>query len=213
MPTCRCRSGRTRQRARRERKEIATVASLAAALLLLAGGYLWLLGGTAPPRPAPAIGGPFALTTGSGQAVTDASFRGRYLLIYFGYTACRDVCPLTLAAMGQALDALGNRGNQVQPLFVTVDPRRDTPDVVQRYVAAFSPRLVGLTGTPKQVEAVAREYRVSAAIHDDHASAQGYAVDHSSVLYLVAPDGRYLAPIRANETSAEIAADVARHLS
>jgi protein SCO1/2 len=183
----------------------------AAALLLLTGGYLWLLGGTAP-RPA-SIGGPFQLTADNGQVVTDRSYAGRYLLVYFGYSSCRDVCPATLSAVGDAMDALGAKAGRVQPLFITVDPHRDTPAVLARYVAHFTPLLVGLTGTPRQLRQVQLEYRVTSVAHRDDAGTLDYTVDHSSVLYLIGPDGGFLAPIPADETGAAMAAAIAKHMS
>ncbi len=184
----------------------------AACLLLLTGGYLWLLGGSSPTRSG-GIGGPFTLTAADGRPITDRSFRGRYLLVYFGYTACRDVCPLTLATLGNALDALGAKADRVQPLFITVDPERDTPDVLRGYVAAFSPRLLGLTGTARQIRQVEAAYRVRTVAHPHGAGGLDTTLDHSSVLLLIGPDGRYLAPIPADETSADMAADIARRLS
>ena len=182
-----------------------------AGLLALTGGYLWLLGGPTP-RP-PAVGGPFALTATDGRAVTERSFDGRVLLIYFGYTACQDICPTTLDAVGQAMEALGPRADRIQPLFITVDPGHDTPEVLGRYVAGFTPRLVGLTGTPGQIRTVQRAYRVTSIAHPAGSETGKYGVDHSSVLYLVGPDGRTLAPIRADESGAEMAADIVRLLS
>ena len=193
--------------AKADRTRIAILLSAATGLLLLAGGYLWLLGGAAPNRPA--IGGPFELQATDGQTVTERSFRGRYVLVYFGYTNCQDVCPLTLNAVAGALDALGGRAARVQPVFVTVDPKRDTPAVLGRYVSAISPRLIGLTGTPDQLRQMQREFRVSSIVHP---GAAGDTVDHSSVLYLIGPDGRYLAPIRADESGAAMASDIAAHL-
>jgi protein SCO1/2 len=181
-------------------------------LLLLAGGYLWMLGGTAPPRTM-AVGGPFSLTASDGATVTDRQFRGRYMLLYFGYTSCQDVCPVTLSAVTEALDLLGPRSARVQPLFVTVDPQRDTPDVLRRYVASFTPRLLGLTGTPSQIRQMEQTYRVSSSVHPGSPGSAGYTMDHSSVLYLIGPDGVFLAPIRADESGQAMASDIARHLS
>lgn len=208
----RVRAGRAGRRRQRDRGAYALATGIAAVLLLLAGGYLRLLGAGGAPRDA-AIGGPFALVAGDGRPVTDRSFRGKFLLIYFGYTACRDVCPLTLAAVAAALDRLGARAAEVQPLFVTVDPGRDTPDVVRAYAASFTPRLVGLTGTPDQIARVLQEYRVSSVVHRAGPLPARYAVDHSSVLYLVGPDGRYLAPIRADAPADAMASAIARRLS
>jgi len=188
----------------RERRGLVALLGAGAVLLLVAGFYLWLLGGTRPPRAA-AIGGPFELTAADGRVVTDRSFRGRYLLVYFGYTSCRDVCPTTLSAMATAMGALGPRAARIQPLFITLDPGRDTPAVLRGYVAAFAP-LIGLTGTTLQLRQVQQEYRVSSIFH-------GTTIDHSSVLYLVDPEGRFLVPIRADESGAEMANDIGRYLS
>lgn len=207
----RVRPGRAAQRRQRDRRTFALASGFVAILMLLAAGYLQLLKGLAGSHSA-AIGGPFTLTAGNGQTVTDRSFRGKYLLIYFGYTSCQDVCPMTLTALAAALDHLGTRASQVQPIFVTVDPQRDTPDIVRAYAASFTPRLVGLTGDPDQIRQVTSLYHVSSAVH--HAgSPEHYIVDHSSVLYLIGPDGRYLAPIPADETAPAMAATVARYLS
>jgi protein SCO1/2 len=187
---------------------LASLLAVGGGLLALAGGYLWLLGGTAPAG-AGRIGGPFTLTADNGQTVTERSFHGRYLLIYFGYTSCTDVCPATLGAVGAALTRLGARGAEVQPLFITVDPQRDTPAVLRRYTAAFSPRLVGLTGTTEQIAAAEHAWRVRASMH---AQGAGYTMDHTSVLLLAGPDGRFIAPIAADETAAQMAADLARYL-
>jgi protein SCO1 len=177
-------------------------------LALVGAGAVWLTQGGGP-----TIGGPFKLVNGEGRPVTDRDFRGHYLLVYFGYTFCPDVCPTTLNQMAEALDTLGPKGDQVQPLFITVDPKRDTPQVVGQYVAAFSPRLVGLTGTPEEIAKVAREYRVYYAIHKNAEQPGDYTVDHSSILYLMSPSGAFIAPIRADQSGAEMAKDIARHLS
>jgi protein SCO1 len=185
--------------------------SAAAGLLLLTASYLWLLGGTTPPS-VPAIGGPFTLTQGNGKVVTDRDFRGRYLLVYFGYTSCPDICPTTLSAIADAVDILGSRAERLQPLFITVDPSHDTPAIVRAYVRSFSPRIIGLTGTQVEIRAVEQEYRVSSAIHQTGPGANDYTVDHTAVLFLVAPDGRYLAPFSATETGPELAKKLARYI-
>ena len=204
MRTCKCKPSR------RSRTPLVLFGAVAG-LLLLTGGYLWMLGGTSPPR-APAVGGPFELTAATGETVTDRSLLGRYVLVYFGYTSCQDVCPMTLTAVADAMDVLGPRAARIQPIFVTLDPQRDTPAVLGTYVAGFSPRFVGLTGTPGQLQQIQREYRVTSVVRPG-GGAMGYTMDHSSVLYLLGPDGRFLAPIRADETGAQIATDIALHLS
>ena len=152
------------------------------------------------------VGGPFQLIDTRNHRVTERDFRGRYLLVYFGYTGCPDVCPTTLTSVVQALRLLGNRAAAVQPVFITVDPRHDTPSVLRRYVAAFSPQLRGLTGTPAQLHAVERAYHVTVEV-----TATG--IDHSAVLYLMAPNGNFLAPLPADGTADVIASDLAHELS
>jgi protein SCO1/2 len=158
------------------------------------------------------IGGPFALTDGSGKAVTDKEYRGRFLLVYFGYTFCPDVCPTTLNDVAQAMEKLGPRAANLQVLFITVDPKRDTPPVIQQYAAAFSPKFIGLTGTPEQIKTVAREYRVYYAEHRTGPGQNDYAMDHSSILYLMGPDGAFIAPIPADAGPDAVAGDLAKHL-
>ena len=187
----------------------ATMGLLLAVLLLGAGGFLWLTGkGGGGPN---AIGGPFTLEDGSGKPVTNRDFRGKYMLVYFGYTFCPDVCPTTLNAVADAMDKLGPAASRIQPLFITVDPQRDTPTVVRQYAAAFSPRIEGLTGTPGQIALVAKEYRVYYAKERTGPGPDDYAMDHSSVLYLMGPDGRFIAPVRADQSGDELAAKL-KHL-
>jgi len=146
------------------------------------------------------IGGPFHLIDQHGAAVTDTDYRGRWMLVYFGYTFCPDVCPTELETIAAALGKLGPAAAKVAPLFITVDPARDTPEVLARYVKLFDDRIVGLTGTPDEIAAVAREYRVYyAKVTPDHSP---YVLDHSSFVYLMDPNGR-LAALFDPSTSAE----------
>ncbi len=156
------------------------------------------------------IGGPFRLENGDGKPVTDRDFRGKYLLVYFGYTYCPDVCPTTLNEVASALQTLGGKAADLQPLFVSVDPQRDTPTVMKQYTAAFDPRIMGLTGTPDEIKQAAHEYRVYYAIHRTGPAPGDYTVDHSSILYLMGPDGKFIAPIRADEPGPAMAADIAK---
>jgi protein SCO1/2 len=137
------------------------------------------------------IGGPFRLIDHTGAVRTDADYRGKLALIYFGYTHCPDVCPTDLQAMASVLDLLGDAGRAVQPLFITVDPERDTPGHLASYVPLFHPRLVGLTGEASAIRQVARAYKVYYAkvILSD---ASDYVMDHSAFIYLVDGEGRYL---------------------
>lgn len=181
---------------------------LLAAILLGVGGYLWFSGRAGGPE----VGGPFTLVNGDGNRVTDQQFRGKFMLVYFGYTFCPDVCPTTLSAVGDAMDKLGAKANEVQPLFITVDPRRDTPAVVKQYAAAFSPRLIGLTGTADEIAKVAKEYRVYYAEHRTGPGSNDYSMDHSSVLYLMGPNGQFVAPVRADKSGDQMAVQIEKYL-
>lgn len=140
------------------------------------------------------VGGPFTLTDHTGKTVTDKSFVGKYMLIYFGYTYCPDVCPTELQVMTAALDTLGEDADKITPVFVSIDPERDTVEVMKDYVANFHPRMVGLTGTKEQVAKAAKAYRVyySKAVDKDAKDKTDYAMDHSSIVYLMGPDGNFL---------------------
>jgi len=137
------------------------------------------------------VGGPFALIDHNGQPRTDADYRGKLLLIYFGFTFCSDVCPTELQAMASAIDQLGPAGDAIQPLFITVDPEKDTPEQLKGYVTLFHPRLIGLTGDPRVIKKVALAYKAYYAKSDPTRNA-GTEVDHSSFIFLVGPDGKYL---------------------
>lgn len=157
------------------------------------------------------IGGPFALVDHTGRAVTDASFAGKFLLIYFGFTHCPDVCPTELQTIGVALDSLGGAGEAVQPLLISVDPARDTPENLAAYVPAFHPRLIGLTGSDEQVAAVAKAYRVYYA--KTPAGPDGnYNVDHTSFVYLMGPDGRLRSLFRAGASPEAVAREIRAQL-
>ncbi|HEX2942012.1 MAG TPA: SCO family protein [Rhodopila sp.] len=189
----------------------ALMGAVMAILLVGTGVFLWV-GGNRGPGGA-GIGGPFTLENGTGQQVTDANFRGKYMLVYFGYTFCPDVCPTTLNAVADAMDRLGPEARKLQPVFITVDPKRDTPAVVKRYAAAFGPSIIGLTGTPEQIAKVAGEYRVYFAEHRTGPGPNDYSMDHSSVLYLMDPQGQFLAPVRADATGEEMAATLKKLMS
>jgi len=153
-----------------------------------------------------AIGGPFALTDQDGHRVTDKDFAGRFMLIYFGYTFCPDVCPTELNTMALALDKLGTRV-RIVPVFITVDPARDTPEALKTYLAAFGSDFVGLTGSDADVAAVAKAYRVYYKKADGE-SDDAYLMDHTSLLYLIGPDGRLAALFRTGASPDDIAAGI-----
>lgn len=138
-----------------------------------------------------AISGQFSLVDHTGKSVTDEDFRGEWLLVFFGYTYCPDVCPTTLATIAAVMDELGQQAENVRPLFVTVDPERDTPEVIADYVSAFHPRLVGLTGSVQQVGSAAKSYRVYFAKADQDGNSDDYLMDHSGFIYLINPKGEF----------------------
>ena len=154
------------------------------------------------------IGGPFALIDHTGRPRTDADFRGKALLIYFGFTYCSDACPIDLQSIATALDRLGPLADSVQPLFVTVDPEKDTPEQLKSYVGQFHPRLIGLTGDPRRVREVLRAYKVYAA-KTAPAQRDDPNVDHMSLVYLVDAAGKYVGYFPPG-TSADRIADVIR---
>ena len=135
------------------------------------------------------------------------------MLVYFGYTYCPDVCPTTLNVVAAALDELGPRAKNLVPIFITVDPQRDTPQVMQRYTAAFSPDLIGLTGTPDQIAKVAKEYRVYYAKHVTGPGPNDYSMDHSSIIYLMGLDGKFIAPVGAEQSPEDMAAHISKLMS
>jgi len=147
-----------------------------------------------PAPPAAAIGGPFTLVDHQGRPVTGEFFKGRFMLVYFGYTFCPDVCPTALTDMGNAFGILGAAADKVTPVFIIVDPDRDTPEHLKEYLKFFHPRMVGLTGTPEQTAAALKAYKVYAAKAPvERGGAGDYLVDHTSIIYLMGPDGAYQA--------------------
>jgi protein SCO1 len=139
------------------------------------------------------IGGPFTLVGRDAKPVTDQAFRGKYMLVFFGFTHCPDICPAELQVMAAALDELGPKANEIIPIFITLDPERDTPMVVSDYVANFSQRFVGLTGSPEQIAQAAKAYRVVySKFQEEGAKPDDYSVDHSALVYLMGKNGEYL---------------------
>ncbi len=155
------------------------------------------------------IGGPFTLLDSAGVTRTNADFPGQYLLVFFGYTFCPDVCPITLQTVGSALDRLGKQAEKVTPIFITVDPERDTPERMGKYVSSFHPRLVGLSGSNEQIAAVAKAYRVYYAKSGED---EDYLLDHSAILFFMSPDGRYLTHFRSDDSAEKMAAGMSGFL-
>lgn len=159
-----------------------------------------------------AIGGPFSLTDQDGKTVTEKNYAEQWKLIYFGFTSCPTICPTALQKIAKVMNALGDAGADIQPLFITTDPARDTPAVMKQYVEQFHPRLVGLTGTQEQIEAAEKNYRVYAQKVQTPEMAE-YTMDHSSFIYLMNPQGELTALYRTEDTAEAIAAEIRNNLS
>ncbi|HJO96460.1 MAG TPA: SCO family protein, partial [Rhodospirillales bacterium] len=177
----------------------------------------WLMTSAAPHEP-PARGVPFALVDHTGRQVTGKDYADGFMLVFFGYTFCPDICPTELQTMSEAMDLLGPAALKLRPIFITVDPERDTVEVLADYVEAFHPRLIGLTGTAKQIAAVAKVYgagymKLSIPVPDEDGEGAGdYGMGHSATLYLVALDGRILTTYPRGITPEHLAADLRRFL-
>lgn len=167
---------------------------------------------TPPPLQGASMGGAFALTGEDGRVVRDTDFAGKYRLVYFGYTYCPDVCPVDVQKLMQGLTALEKsapqKAERIQPLFITVDPARDTPAVMREFTANFHPRLIGLTGTPEEIEKVSKAYGVFAQ-KGEEAEPGAYLVDHSRMATLYGPKGEPIAPIGQDGTPQQIADELA----
>lgn len=157
------------------------------------------------------IGGPFTLTNQDGNEVTEKDFQGKFMLVYFGYTYCPDVCPAELQVMSGALDALGDKASRVTPVFISIDPERDTVDQMKAYVENFHPSLIGLTGSVEQVRAAAKAYRVYYARAKNDTTTD-YLMDHASIVYLMSPDGEYLKHFTYGTGVGKMAKGIAKYL-
>ena len=183
---------------------LAGVASIVLVIVLVSGRD------PVPSAGASAIGGPFSLVDQDGRPVTDKDLRGRPFLVFFGFTHCPDVCPTALFEISEVLGKLGPDAQRVSALFVTIDPERDTPVQMKDYLSSFNPRLVGLTGDPAAIAAVAKEYRVYVKkVPLDHGD---YTMDHTALVYLMDKDGRFVAPFNLKRSTEDAAADLRRHL-
>jgi len=187
--------------------------ALLSLLLGLALGACSPAGSEAPPLQGARIGGPFTLTDQDGRQVSDRQFQGKYRIVYFGFTYCPDVCPVDLQNIGKALRELEKSdpalAARVQPIFISVDPERDTPAVMKQYVAAFHPRLIGLTGTPGQIAEVAKAHAVFAQ-PEEREGAGEYLVNHSRVTLLMGPGGEPNAILPSDKGADAVLAELKR---
>ncbi len=191
------------------------ILAVAIPLVLLGGIAAWQYG--LPPFAdrqggGAAIGGPFTLVDQNGDARRSAEFDGKLKLIYFGYTYCPDVCPTALQVMSVALRRLAEKADAVQPLFITIDPARDTPEAIGEYVGHFDDRFVGLTGSEAQIAAAAKAYRVYYAKAGGEEGGANYLMDHSSIVYLMDRDGDYITHFTHNTDPEEMARTIREHV-
>jgi protein SCO1/2 len=168
----------------------------------------------APPLEGARLGGAFTLTDQDGRKLaSETAFKGKYRLVYFGFTFCPDVCPVDLQQIGQAMRQLEKsdpaKAAKVQPVFITVDPERDTPPVMKQYVAAFHPRLIGLTGTPEEIAQVAKLHGVYYS-KGEKGGESGYLMDHSRIALLFGPDGKPISILPHEKGAPAIAAELDR---
>lgn len=159
------------------------------------------------------VGGPFTLTDQTGRKVTEKDFLGKYMLVFFGYTYCPDICPTELQVMSAALDSMGPKADAIQPVFISVDPGRDTPEVLKQYVANFHPRLVGLTGSPEEIASVAKAYRVYFSKVESNSAPDAYLMDHSTIIYLMDPQGKFLKHFAYSTDAAALAKAIAEAIA
>jgi protein SCO1/2 len=166
-----------------------------------------------PPLEGASMGGPFTLTDQNGRRVSDRDFAGKYRLIYFGYTFCPDVCPVDMQVIGAGLRRFeaedSDRAARVQPIFISVDPARDTPGVLRQFVAAFHPRMIGLTGSEAEIAQVAREYRIFYA-RGEAGAGGSYMVNHTRMAVLYGPEGQPMAIIPSDQGPDGVAAELGR---
>ena len=153
------------------------------------------------------IGGPFSLVDGSGKRVTEQDYRGRYMLVFFGFTSCPDVCPAGLQLISAALEKIGKKADRIAPIFITLDPERDTPEKVASYVKNFNQRIVGLSGSPDDIAKVAKAYRVYyQKVPTEGGTPGNYSLDHSSIIYLMDPNGEYVTHFTPTTTVDQLSA-------
>ena len=182
-----------------------------AALAVIVGGVVYERFWLGDENVAPAVGGPFTLIDQNGVIRHDSDFRCQIMLIYFGYTFCPDACPTTLQAISETLDLLGEKATKVQPIFISVDPARDTQSQLKEYAANFHPSLLAMTGTEDELKRVEREYHVYVAKVPQSGS-DDYLLDHSSIIYVMGADGRYLAQIPTGLPPKVMAGSLQRYL-
>lgn len=191
---------------------------IAAAIMIIAAFAVAALALTQWPTKGPIgsgtalIGGPFTMINQKGETVTEQNFKGHYTIYFFGFTFCPDVCPTELQVLSAALKELGANADKITPVFVSVDPERDTPKIIGEYVSSFDPRLVGLTGSPEQVAAMAKAFHIFYQKVPNPKDPKDYEMDHSSIIYLMGPDGTFVKHFPYSTDAKALALDLKRVL-
>ncbi|MBX3524548.1 MAG: SCO family protein [Xanthobacteraceae bacterium] len=189
-------------------RTLAVLAAFAAGALALTAG-IFAFGPSEQTRPS-SVGGPFQLVDQNGKTVTDADFRGKPFLVFFGFTHCPDICPTTLFEVSEVFNRLGVDAEKVSAIFITVDPERDTPEKLKLYLSSFHPRISGLSGTNEQIEAVKKAYYVYAKRVPLEGG--GYTMDHTAIVYLMDKNGKFIAPFNLKRDPDAAAADLRKRL-
>ncbi|MBX3519608.1 MAG: SCO family protein [Xanthobacteraceae bacterium] len=189
-------------------RTLVVLAAFAAGALALTAG-IFVFGPSEQTRPS-SVGGPFQLVDQNGKTVTDADFRGKPFLVFFGFTHCPDICPTTLFEVSEVFNRLGADAEKVSAIFITVDPERDTPEKLKLYLSSFHPRIFGLSGTNEQIEAVKKAYYVYAKRVPLEGG--GYTMDHTAIVYLMDKNGKFIAPFNLKRDADAAAADLKRRL-
>jgi protein SCO1/2 len=190
---------------------VTVIAAFLAGLAVFSVAIFMIAGRLPTPIPAPsAIGGPFRLVDQNGKTVTQDDLKGKPTLLFFGFTHCPDICPTALLDITQVYKALGRDGDRLAAFFVSVDPERDTPEVLKEYLSSFDPRLRGLTGDPASVAAMEKAYRVYS--RKVPLEGGGYTMDHTALVYLLDKEGRFVAPFNLKRKPEDAAAELRRYL-
>jgi protein SCO1/2 len=191
---------------------LVTLGSFVAGLVLVTAVIMLAVGqnGASKLPQVAAIGGPFSLTDQNGRTVTDQDLKGKPLLVFFGFTNCPDICPTTMFEISEIMRKLGPDGDRVHPVFITVDPERDTPQALKDYLSSFDPRMTALTGDEASIAAVAKAYRVYyKRVPLDEG---GYTMDHTAIVYLMGKDGHFISPFSLKRTTDAAVADLRKYL-
>ncbi len=212
-------AGAPRYKMRMNKQRMIPILLAAVAGLILAGVFAYFAPKQAPQDANPlmavtedAFGGPFTMTDHNGKTVTEKDFAGQYRLIFFGFTYCPAICPTELAKITKVMQLLGDKAKDVHPIYVTVDPERDTPAKMKNYVEMFHPSITGLTGTAEQTKAITKAYKIYYAKVDDPKLSE-YTMDHSSFTYFLGPDDRLLHIFKLPDTAEQMADIVSRWIS